>query len=733
MIRDLNMQKFFQKNALRRILNPSSSLFVASSPTFCQSLFISNTYHCSRTCSTTQGKSKDTVKPPQFFQNVVSKKVPSKSTFGNKNGHVLNNDMVALYKSLVCGAFGFQDKLVMPDGLSVYFKYATAFLADYQLLSRFDKKQSQKDVIRVLEADYRRLAEEINKIPAKVDKHGDCQPLHGIFSFLSQCKKNGLNSKALYELIKPLLTPKIVFGNIPSRRFSTALVFISLYEEDFSNSQIYHDLLSGLYQNFSAVIEQSTFEVFNILSVITYSSSIPENLKPLLIEEVKKKIGSLNNEGILKIFTFLCRGNITSDQQLMANLKSRILQMNFKEINQNDLAKPIANLTEVSRNSKDVEAKIVNYITQNPDALTELTVLKLLQNMDDFSPQPYLLDFLETYFEKNFRNTKIPLPIIVGCLYQIERHRKIRETLFEDFEKFMIENFQSFSWTHREIHHIFWSFTAHGHGDSVIFKLLEPHVMKALRKENLLRSADFYKLTSDIANSNHIPSFQLFEIIASRITEDYRNVIRKDLKQFTELIYPLSIFIAKYSLLEEKVYLDKYKSEIKQKVSKLIPIINEILNSINFKDIPNKTQAMIFQSLLTLDLEFPELMADCQVGQNIIKQIELAHENQVKKSGFAIDVYSILKQRNIEFEEEKRIYVYFADAFIEPDLIIQIEGKSHYTWGTFQESHQDILRDYHLTKLGYRIVKLTAFDFNRWSRVEFESKKEQIYEKIFSK
>ena len=728
------MQKFFRKNTLKRILNPTSNLLTNPSSTLCQNLFISSTYSCFRTCSTTQGGSKDTIKTSQLFQNVAPKKVSSKPAFGNNNDHVLNNDMVALYKSLVCGAFGFQDKLVTPDGLSVYFKYATAFLADYQLLSRFDKKKFQKDVIRVLDADYKRLTEEINKIPARVDKYGDDQPLHVIFSFLSKCKRNGLNSIALYELIKPLLTPKIVFGNTPSRRFPIALVLLTLYEKDFSNCQIYYNLLSDLYQNFPAVVQQSAKEgFFHMLDILTYTPSLPENLKPLLLEEVKKRIESFNNGEILKIFTFLCRGNITSDQQFMANLKSRILQMNFKEINQNDLAKPVANLTEVSQNSKDVEAKIVNHITQNPDALTEVTVLKLLKNMDDFAPQPYLLDFLESYFEKNYRNNKLPLSIIVGCLYQIERHRKLRETLFEEFEKFMLENYQSFPWTYRELHHTFWSFTAQSHGDSILFKYLEPYVIKALRKENPLKPVEFYRLTSDIANSNHIPSFELFELVASRVTEDYRNVIRKDLKQFSELIHPLSIFIAKYSMLEEKEYLNKYKSRIKQRFLKLMPIINEVLSNVNIQDVPTKTQGITFQSLFTINLEFPELMADCQVGQNIIKYIESTFEGQVRKSGFAVDVYSILKQRNIEFEEEKRIYIYFVDTFIEPNLVLQIEGKSHYTWGTLQESHQDILRDFHLTKLGYKIIKLTAYDFNRWSRVEFESKKEQIYEKIFGK
>jgi len=138
--------------------------------------------------------------------------------------------------------------------------------------------------------------------------------------------------------------------------------------------------------------------------------------------------------------------------------------------------------------------------------------------------------------------------------------------------------------------------------------------------------------------------------------------------------------------------------------------------------------------MMSMKFEYPEVEKKINASSQIIKHFDTVDfAPRLKSSNLYIDVEDVIKKMGVEYETEKRDSVYFIDIFIKPNIALQVEGVKHYTLINRAERHQDLLRDYHLRQLGYKVIKVPFFDFSKTVFTEYAKRKEYLENLIFEK
>lgn len=606
------------------------------------------------------------------------------------------------------------------------------FIEKYSKLHSKTRFELKKRVEKAIESNLKRLIRLLPSIKEQENKNKQIVTL--LFDLLFVCTwhyKMHL-PESYNKVLKPFLKPDIIFDSKSADRFTQAITIMSFYDPKYSSGAIYQSLVNYLEKNFQEIMSETTKENFLFtVQVLSFEQLENKNLKDLLVSKTVTDINTFSESEIVSLFIFLSSIDAFADHpEGLSKLEGLILTFGPEHFSKSAILKTLKCQEEIEKTSKAVSAKILNILMQNADRLLDDFALQaLFKNIEYVSFPAYFVDFLNRFFEVNY--SRFSMPVLAGFLYQFKRIKLLEYKLFEIIEKHILENHHKHNWRLQELHHVFWTCIKAFHNDSPLFKTLEPYIVQNLK--NRTSPEELSSLLWELSNANYVPDFQIFKLILKKSKEDFRNLCeRGGTKAVSEILVSLSFILSKYSVYEEKNYQESYKEYIEKEFSILMPAVENWLKKLTFEEIDIKFQVKLFQFLFTIQFEFPQLLKNCEKSKSVIDYFkEKRYSLQRDASELTQEVITTLNSMSLDFQLEHRVYVYYVDVFIEPNLAIEIEGPPHYTKRATVSRHQDHLKEYHLRKLGFKIIKIPFFEFNVFSPVEVENKKKYLYDKIF--
>jgi len=393
-----------------------------------------------------------------------------------------------------------------------------------------------------------------------------------------------------------------------------------------------------------------------------------------------------------------------------------------------DFVKAIFHLTDILSYSRNIGNQIIDILTRRSDMIND-TIFKAL--LTDYNPDKYphtLLDFLNKFVANNHQ--RLSLGNICAFMFHLVKNKSLDLKLFPVLENHICQNATTFHWDTIDLHHLMWSCVHLKIFDSKIFETLKPIIVKHLLEESTPEK--FYPILWETAQSNLVIDLDTMSQILTKLVKTPNLIDKNDIKGMSTLFYSLALLVVKSNTFLQKDYQDKYKGSFEYSFARIISKVESCLDYQRFLGQDLESQVKLFQFFLTLSFEFPKLIEQSKISNQIIdhfKKEKLKYPGT--PSNLMIDIMDVLRRLNIEFEKEKRVYVYLVDIFIKPNLAVEIEGVTHFSRNTYEQRHSDLLKEYHLEKLGYKIIKIPFFEFNQYTFTEMEKRKEYIYNKIF--
>jgi len=627
------------------------------------------------------------------------------------------------------------------DMIERYLSDTIANLIQYKnLKSPNEKKTIQQDLVKILESCYQPINTVLPKIKQTKKDRQSSRILHSFFNIFSYCFNLNLHSQNMYELIiRPLLAPGIVFQYSLATRMPLAFYYMTLYEEDHLNSNIYIDIFhcftnERYHQPIFMKVSKPDFLL--IIHSFCFAQVSDPQLKLLVCGELNKllKAHACTPGEILKVFASFCQNPaFLIENPCVDELEAQLLNIDLASVEPKALTAVITNIKAIHTFSKVMFTKIINHLTQYPEVMNDKILAQIARDSDEINFPPHFNEFLNHYIKENYQLKKIPISILLGFINSFVKKKNLDLELFKHLETYILSNLDQCAWNFLDLHHIFWSCITLTYDDAPFFKYLEKQTQRVLLDPKL-DAEKFGILFWEIVQASHLHSFDFFIEILKRINQNNFQ-IEKDLKNFTTILYSVALSIAEYMHEEPELYQKRYKRDIKEQLYALRPLINTAIPDFEtFLKQDVETQVKIFQFVLSMKFEFPDLEKQIQVSSQVLKHFEeVEFTPRLKASNLYIDVEDILKKMGLEYEAEKRETVYFIDLFIKPDIALQVEGVKHYTLYQRAERNQDLLRDYHLKSFGYKVVKVPFFDFSKFAFTEVEKRKEYLQNLLFEK
>lgn len=746
------MQKFISRNAnLYPLIRYHLSFYKIAQATNISSRISSQIYQTQNTFSTLNpphkakfANNQDHTESASHAKQGFNFKSPSKgittSTSNKNQAQRGSEDIIKTYRSGVDNIIKNKEKGITDSELESYLNHAIKVFVQYKSIPLNEKFRIKENFISELESDYDIWSDNIRNIKATKYEKQSIAIMNLIFKYIFYCYSLHLHSRKLYrEIVTQLLFPGTVFQFHTPRRFPITLNYMYRYEEDHQNSQSYVNLMKYLLEegNFEKILSKSTREdILSILDSISLDTNWDTRLKSTLLKNMISKVEEdvFNDDDILRIFLLLCRGQLLiNDLEYSQSLEARFLNINFEKADREKFTRILGNLHNIKGFSKKMYAKTIAFLTQNSSILNEEVLVSLIKSYERGGAFADLSLFLNSYVKDVYAEHTLSGSTLALFIYHMASTKLLDLDLFEALEKYLIINVSKFNLKYDELYGLLSSCIELTYYDSKLFESLMPQA-RVLLQDSSLPFDKFSSLVRIIAQSNYVASIEDVQMILKRSASYVALSSEKDMNSVVALLHSTGLSIVKYIYQDEEAYQTKYKDIIEKELQ---PLCSALPNWLNFQNLLLKTpkvQVRVFQFVLTVQMEFPKVFNSIphNLGPEIINHFETKDfEAKTKTTNLSLDIEAVLKAAGIEFESEYRAYVYFIDAFIKPNIAVQVEGLKHYTRRTRLARSQDLLRDYHLTKLGYRIVKIPFFEFRKIFFTEVAKQKEYINQKVF--
>jgi len=405
------------------------------------------------------------------------------------------------------------------------------------------------------------------------------------------------------------------------------------------------------------------------------------------------------------------------------------LDINLLKVDRDSMVKALFYMRSITIYSPQLKSKLLDFMMEHHDHLGESTLMPLLSYLEELNVSGNFLAFLNKYIRSTYQKKNFSISVLTLFMYKLAKLGGSSEEVFRDLEKHIIENIEKYQWNLIDLKLLLTGCRLSGFPNSLLYSKLESEIMRSLQDARI-DPESFGNLVFETASSAHLPSFDFFKVILERMAESVQLSKGRDLMDTTKIMRSISAFIVKYEKLAGKEYQEHYKPVIQEELDKIlphwVPCTQEIL-----KEKDSSMRHRLFQFLLTVHIEFPELLKKHYGDFDVLKCLkEYKNADASTASDFSSDIAKVLDRLQIDYELEHRVYVYDIDIFIKPKIAVQAEGRHHYT-KALTESHRDMLRDFHLEKLGYKVVKIPAFDYYNILPSQVELQEEYIKEKIF--
>ncbi len=607
-----------------------------------------------------------------------------------------------------------------------YFLHSINILNNYkQLPDKTLKLEIRETLTQLIASDLKFLAPSLTE-PNMVSD----EVLNSLIIFASLCFFLNLHTRKLYEaIIQPNLKMEAVCQFKDLNQLTTLLFYIGRYEKNFPSQNSSEWVLQHIETNFASLVGKSTkFDIISILEALA-EHQLSDNLKGIISKEIEKLIkkGEFCNNQLFKLVIWFSKGKMpTEKDNVKLELEKRISKMNLEFVDESIVRRSLFFLKFINQYSSQCFNKIILFLMEHKEFLNDRNLFPLLNYLSE-SPYPInFLKFLESHIKQTYQKEKYSIAVLTTFLFQFTKLKLLTEALFKTIEKFIIDNIETFDWKSVDIRHILCAARLRGFSDSMLFEKLEPKLQVFFKKNNL-NFQDFCHLVYEISQGIYLPQLRTIQTILNKTKENI--AILKNSSEEITFLRSILLLIMRYKYQSPDYFSLKLKNYFSQELNF---IFSEFFkrNSLNLKD-PNM-RIKLFQILFTLKIEFPEVFHSCPQGEEIINKYEAQNaSSNFITSSLAHDISKVLTKMKIEYSLEKRVYVYYIDIFIQPNLAIQIEGNSHYARDTLKEIPKNFFRDYHLQSLGYEIIKVPSHEFENILECDNETQIKYLHEKIF--
>ena len=628
------------------------------------------------------------------------------------------------------GNYGDRSKALSPVEFESFLNLTNQTLLKFRELYPKEKDRYRRELREAISGDHMLVAKSLLEL--KVTRNNAFN-YNLVFVYLSFCFSQGMHTADLCNnIVKQLAIPEIIFQMNDTRRFSILSLYICHYDKEFLTSPAYQRLQQFFTVNFASIALRSNPEdILSIIEALTHQDILTDKLKQLLSAEAYKRVesGGYNYSQKLRLFTFLCRGNVfTHSRVYLSLLEKEALDINLLKTDKDSLVKALFYLRAIATYSPQLKSKLLEFIMEYHDHLTENTFMPILSYLEELNCSSSFYAFLNRFILETNRKSHFSISVLTLFMYKLAKVGASSEEVFRDLEKHILKNFEKYQWNLVDLKLILNGCRLNGFPDSQLYSQLEPEILRNLRDPNI-DPESFGNLVFETASGAHLLSFESFRLMLERMAEKSDLSKGRDLIDMTKIMRSVSVFIVKYLSLAEKEYDEEYKSIIEKELDRIIPhwmpFTQEILKE---KDPRQRQRNRFAQFLLTLELEFPELHKKYYANVDVLKSNKEI-DTTLKVTDFNKDIGKVLDRLNIEYELEHKLHIYDVDIFIKPNIAVQGEGRAHYT-KSGKQTHRDLLRDFHLQKLGYKVVKIPAFDFYNILPSQVEQQEEYIKEKL---
>mmetsp|Transcript_38914 Transcript_38914/g.44332 ORF Transcript_38914/g.44332 Transcript_38914/m.44332 type:complete len:545 (+) Transcript_38914:312-1946(+) len=257
----------------------------------------------------------------------------------------------------------------------------------------------------------------------------------------------------------------------------------------------------------------------------------------------------------------------------------------------------------------------------------------------------------------------------------------IKRNIFELVEGNVIA--QASQFTAKSLANIIWAFAKARRGNQKLMTHLEPTVIDLLPKFN----------SQDLSNT--IYAYAILNAGSDHLFDKFAEAI---IKRFHVTFNVQERFNVSWSFCVRGRKLYPEVMEI---------MLKTILNSAQEKKMNHKQRTQLVQTLLELELNYPQLHKWIKDNYTkFLSQDVSLHRNRTV-STHQRTIGRALKALKYEFEHEKLLGFYAVDFFIEPNIVIELDGPHHFINGTTEPLGPTLMKKRHLEAHGYKVANFS--------------------------
>ena len=366
-----------------------------------------------------------------------------------------------------------------------------------------------------------------------------------------------------------------------------------------------------------------------------------------------------------------------------------------------------------SFNTQKFEERLISKVIFSVDNLQKEGIITVIQNSEHLSYLGASFVPLGEKLEEKFCSflEQINFTKLSYGLSMLSRLKTLKTETFEKASPIILKLLMQSGARLKDLYYIIKSYVNTNHGNQGFFQELEEDILFRLKssmkkeyshamKEEL---NDFVLIFNDLAKFN----IQNDHLISS--FESYFNKHVKNL-QISDIVLVINGMTT---------YLSQDINLIKQ----LLSTLNDMLKAKENRDLFLESDPSLIiqgfqQGIFTIELEYKEKIDLTKYKE--LNEIYTEMSSDISKyrfrepttSTFQKNIVECLKELKYDFKEEHPIGIYVVDIFIEPNLILEINGPSHYTYEQKEITWRKAKKTRQLKKMGYKVAVIPFFEWN---------------------
>jgi len=474
-----------------------------------------------------------------------------------------------------------------------------------------------------------------------------------------------------------------------------------------------------------------------LIDALTLNEKIAKSHEVQIEQLLAHNLTALSGNEVLKILTYVSRIRGVDLPKITQIINAQVKDLKLENLTLDELSKNLLFLGDILKFSNAFGRQLMQYVMENPNLMNDKTLTSILRKFDPKNYPSYFIKFLNKTVSDHMSKDTFSLPTLAAFCFHLARAKQLDLELFKKIESRVVNSLKC-EFTTMDVHHLLWTCSKLTFYNSPLYGKMVETVRKILNDKPLEPKTLSILLwdTSQGSTPYDIDYYLLWIKHLSENPKLFSSSDTQNISFISTILYSLGILHTKYILADQQVYNETYKELIRPYMQKLTDVFHKAYQVWTTKDpnffhtLENPVKTQLLQFLSLLQHEYPEL-----VDKNIdiyekMEDYAKSIKYDLKQSNLNVDIGADLDKMGVKHKKEARIFVYFIDFLLEPNIVLEIDGVKHYSRGSQDMRSRDALKMYHLKKMGYKVAVVPYFEYSRFFFTEYEKKKEYLQNKI---